>query len=163
VCEKKKIAASRFSEDVIDFLRLLHKYRVQYLIVGGEAVIFYGHARLTGDIDFFYGNSDENTENLYRALSEFWGGGISDIPGAEELQEPGIILQFGLPPNRIDLMNGISGVNFHDAWSRRVEVIVCDSDTHIPLYFLHKKDLIVNKKASGRPKDLDDIPYLEEK
>jgi hypothetical protein len=61
-----------FSKDILDFLYLLYKHQVKYLIVGGEAVIFYGHARLTGDIDFYYDRSTENVNKLFKALNKFW-------------------------------------------------------------------------------------------
>ena len=61
-----------FSKDILDFLYLLYKHQVKYLIVGREAVIFYGHARLTGDIDFYYDRSTENVNKLFKALNKFW-------------------------------------------------------------------------------------------
>ena len=61
-----------FSKDIVDFLFLLSKYKVKYVIVGGEAVIYYGHARLTGDIDIFYGLSKGNVEKLFQMLNDFW-------------------------------------------------------------------------------------------
>ena len=67
----KTIAADHFSPDIQDFIALLYKHQVRYLIVGGEAVIFYGHVRLTGDVDFFFDNDKGNAENLYKALYEF--------------------------------------------------------------------------------------------
>jgi hypothetical protein len=66
--------SSSFSPDIQEFLRLLHVHDVRYLIVGGEAVIFYGHARLTGDVDFFYDVDVDNARRLFAALDEFWGG-----------------------------------------------------------------------------------------
>jgi len=65
-----------FSLDISEFLELLYKYSVKYLIVGGEAVIFYGYARLTGDIDLFYDNTKKNVRNLFHALKDFWKGKI---------------------------------------------------------------------------------------
>lgn len=157
----KQIAASHFSSDIIDFLKLLSHYEVQYMIVGGEAVIFYGHVRLTGDVDFFYGNTEENADKLYRALIDFWGGHIPDLEGSTELRRPGLILQFGIPPNRIDLMNEVSGVAFQDAWPRRIKATVSTpGEEETAVYFMGKDDIVANKKASARPKDLDDIPYL---
>jgi hypothetical protein len=68
-----------FSDDIAEFIRLLHKFGVRYVIVGGEAVIYYGYPRLTGDVDFFYGGSKENRSALYAALLEFWDGSIPGI------------------------------------------------------------------------------------
>src|SRR5690625_2682985 len=80
-----------FSEDIEEFLQLLHKHAVRYMIVGGEAVIYYGHPRLTGDVDIFYGLSIENINRLYNALLEFWNGDIPGIKEWQELQTPSYI------------------------------------------------------------------------
>ena len=96
-----------FSEDVCEFLSLLARQEVRYLIVGGEAVIYYGHARLTGDIDIFYERTAENVRRLHAALNEFWLNDIPGIEGEDELMEKGTIFQFGVPPNRIDLISDL--------------------------------------------------------
>lgn len=101
---RKLIDASTFSPDIREFLRLLHAHGVRYLIVGGEAVIFYGHARLTGDVDFYYDIDFDNARRLFAALDEFWEGSVPGLGCPEELAAPGFIVQFGVPPNRIDLM-----------------------------------------------------------
>jgi len=98
--------SSHFSNDIIEFLLLLDRYNVQYMIVSGEAVIYYEHVRLTGDIDFFY--------------NEFWDNDLPGIQTRSELSEKGTIIQFGVPPNRIDLINEITGVSFGEAWEKRV-------------------------------------------
>ncbi len=108
---QQKISASHFSEDIQEFLSLLHRHQVEYLIVGGEAVIYYGLARLTGDVDFFYDRTPENVNRLFNALTEFWSGDIPGIEKPEELLEEGAIIQFGRPPNRIDLINAIEKVS----------------------------------------------------
>jgi hypothetical protein len=69
------VKASHFSRDIQAFLALLVSHRVKYVIVGGEAVIFHAHARLTGDVDIYYESSEENTMRLYRALEKFWRSG----------------------------------------------------------------------------------------
>ena len=154
------IEAGYFSPDILDFIVLLHRYQVRYLVVGGEAVIHYGHARLTGDIDFFYDRASENAVSLFQVLREFWSGNIPGLREANELQEPGIIIQFGLPPNRIDLLNQIDGVEFCDAWPTRVSVALQGPSGEIPLYYLGLGELIRNKEAAGRPKDQDDLNFL---
>jgi len=93
-----RIDASYFSPDIRDFIALLHHHQVRYVVVGGEAVIHYGHARLTGDIDFFYDRVTENAEALFQALHAFWSGSIPGVETAGELQEEGVIIQFGRPP-----------------------------------------------------------------
>ena len=109
------MSVSFFSKDIIEFLYLLSKFKVNYLIVGGEAVIYYGHARLTGDIDFFYERKKENVAKLYDVLDEFWDNDIPGINKPNELMQEGIVFQFGVLPNRIDLINKIENINFLDA------------------------------------------------
>lgn len=155
------VAASHFSPDTQDFIRLLHRHRVRYLIVGGEAVIYYGYVRLTGDVDFFYDRSADNAERLFAALLDFWDGDIPGVDEADELTQPDLVLQFGRPPNRIDLLNQISGATFAEAWpARRTLALVAEDGTSTPLYYVGLEHLIANKQASGRPKDLDDLSYL---
>jgi len=153
--------ASHFSPDVQEFIKLLHEYHVKYLIVGGEAVIYYGYARLTGDIDFFYEASPQNGENLYNALLQFWGGAIPGIEDRIELLEPGFVIQFGVPPNRIDLLNRIEGVRFREAWPEKHEVEIDIEGKKIPVYFISLEKLIKNKQAVKRPKDQEDLKYLQ--
>ena len=88
---------------------------MKYLIVGGEAVIYYGSARLTGDIDIYFEISEDNVSKLFKMLNEFWQGDIPGINSEKELQEPGVILQFGVPPNRVDLINKIEQLAFDEA------------------------------------------------
>lgn len=154
---------SYFSKDIQEFLILLYKYSVKYLIVGGEAVIYYGYARLTGDIDLFYENSKKNIKNLFRALHEFWDENIPGIKNIEELAKPGLIVQFGVPPNRIDLLNKITNVEFSEAWgNKKVEMVKINKNT-IPIYYIGLYELIKNKKALKRPKDIEDLKYLKKK
>ena len=156
------VEASYFSPDILDFIRLLHTHQVRYLVVGGEAVIYYGHARLTGDIDFFYDSSPENAGALFAALKVFWSGNIPGIERVEELLEEGIIIQFGRPPNRIDLLNRIDGVAFAEAWKARVTASIQSPAEEFPLYYLGLAHLIRNKEACARPKDQDDLKFLRQ-
>lgn len=156
-----RIDPSYFSPDTQELLRLLHDHRVRCLIVGGEAVIFYGHARLTGDIDLFYDRRATNAQRLHRALKEFWGGSIPGVASYRELMEAGAITQFGRPPNRVDLINRIDGVTFDDAWSTRNTVVLDAPGKPIPIHYLGLSMLIKNKEAAARPKDLDDLAYLK--
>lgn len=156
----ERIDQAYFSSDIREFIVLLHRHAVRYVVVGGEAVIHYGHARLTGDIDFFYDNSPENAVALFEVLLAFWSNNVPGLSTASELLEDGVIVQFGRPPNRIDLLNRIDGVSFAEAWASRVTVPVEVSDGPVPLHFLGLEQLIRNKEAAGRPKDLDDLAYL---
>ncbi len=155
-----QLEASYFSPDILDFIKLLHVHRVRYVVVGGEAVIYYGHARLTGDIDFFYDSSPENTAAMFAALRVFWSGNIPGIERVEELQEEGVIIQFGRPPNRIDLLNRIDGVAFAEAWEARVAATLQTPAGAFPLHYLGLAHLIRNKEACARPKDQEDLKFL---
>jgi hypothetical protein len=155
-----RIAGAHFSPDTSAFLGLLAKHAVRYLIVDGEAVIFHGYARLTGDADFFYDREPANADRLFRALREFWDGPIPGVQTAAELTDPGVIIQFGVPPNRIDLINDVDGVSFGAAWESRVEAILVMATTETPIHYMSLDDLIRNKQIVGRPKDLDDLTYL---
>jgi hypothetical protein len=108
-----------FSPDIEEFLLAFHRHQVRFLIVGGEAVIFYGYPRLTGDLDLYFDGSKENTQRLYKALEEFWGGSAPGLSDESEPRVVGVVAQFGVPPNRVDLMNQLDGVSFSEAWKGR--------------------------------------------
>lgn len=154
---------SVFSKDCIDFIRLLNNYNVKWVIVGGEAVIYYGYTRLTGDVDFFYSIDDENVQRLYNALDDFWNQNIPGDLSTGDLIRPGYFIQFGLPPNRIDLMNKIDGVVFEDVWENRVTETVRFNDSELTVNYIGLKDLINNKTSSGRNKDKEDVDFLKTK
>ena len=153
---------SLFPKDFVDLFVVLSKHSVKYLIVGAEAVIYHGFARLTGDIDIFYESSRENCRALFNALQEFWSGPVPGIGSPEDLSEQGMIFQFGYPPNRIDLINSISGVDFLQAWEDRISETLFVDQAHIPIHYIGLAALITNKEAAGRPKDLEDLRYLKE-
>jgi predicted nucleotidyltransferase len=150
-----------FSSDTREFLRLLNEHKVKYLIVGGEAVIYYGYPRLTGDVDFFYKNDPENADLLFQVLLDFWDGDIPGLNSPHELQSHGYVIQFGVPPNRIDLLNSIEGVEFEEAWQQKSIEQIAIEGIEVPIYFIGLEHLIINKRATGRNKDLEDLNYLE--
>jgi hypothetical protein len=154
------VKVENLSSDTLDFLLCLNKHGVKYLIVGGEAVIYYGYPRLTGDIDFFYGRSAQNCTRIFDALLEFWEQDIPGIATADELEESGAIFQFGVPPHRIDLINQIDGVTFEQAWESREETSLEYSGRVIDIFIMGLEQLIQNKEAVKRNKDLDDLKYL---
>ena len=156
------VDASAFSPDIQDFLRALHSHNVNFMIVGGEAVIFYGHIRVTGDIDVFYDRGHDNAVRLFNALGDFWQGDIPELNGPSELEDGGVIFQFGVPPNRIDLLNDIDGIDFESSWRQRTRVVLESTTGNVPFSYIGLEDLIQNKRASGRPKDQEDLPFLLE-
>lgn len=155
------MTGEHLAPDIRELLRLFARHRVRYLLVGGEAVIHHGYARLTGDIDLFYERTEPNARRLFAALSEFWAGEVPALAGAADLLEPDVIVQFGRPPNRIDLISALGPVNFTKAWRRRVVERIHVRPRAIPLPIISLEDLLESKRAAGRHKDLDDIEHLE--
>ncbi|MBN2400103.1 MAG: nucleotidyl transferase AbiEii/AbiGii toxin family protein [Candidatus Aminicenantes bacterium] len=145
----------RIEEDFKEFIELLNKNSVRYLIVGGYAFAFHAEPRFTKDIDFFVEGSEENAERLLNALAGFGFKNIGLVK--DDFIKSGDIVQLGVPPVRIDLMNSVSGLDFCTAWENRVTGSYGD----IPAFFVSKADLIRNKMAVGRKQDLSDIDRLQ--
>jgi hypothetical protein len=141
--------------DWSEFLQLLLSKRVKFLLVGGHAVAAHGEPRLTEDLDVFVELSRKNAENLRRALIEFGIG--SAAPTVHELLEPGRIFMLGRKPRRIDILTDIDGVTFEECWKGRTEAEF--KSTAVPV--IGRTELIKNKRASGRAKDLADLTMLE--
>jgi hypothetical protein len=157
---KNSIDSSHFSPDIVEFIRLFGAHQVRYVVVGGEAVIYHGYPRFTGDIDFFFSNAPDNVEAVFAALRQFWGGTVPGVQSAEELSEPGVIVQFGRPPNRIDLLNRIDGVEFQEAWNGKIVLRISCPAGEVKLFMIDFRNLLRNKRAAARPKDLDDLRAL---
>lgn len=115
------MTGEHLAPDIRELLRLLSRHRVRYLLVGGEAVIHHGHARLTGDVDLFYEQTQANVRRLFAALTELWVGDVPAVAGPSDLLEEDVVLQFGRPPNRIDRIRRLGSVKFGTAWRRRVK------------------------------------------
>ncbi len=137
-----------------DFLRLLNEQGVRYLVIGGYAVAVHGYVRATGDLDVFVELTEENIHRLLAALKEF--GFDTMVVSKAVLLTRGKIVRFGVPPLRLEIMNEISGVDFTRCFSSRVTEQV--GSLAIP--FIDLANLIKNKQASGRPKDLADVAEL---
>ncbi|MBS0212617.1 MAG: nucleotidyltransferase [Proteobacteria bacterium] len=140
-------------QDFKDFIRLLDEHDVHYMIVGGVAVNALGFVRMTEDIDFWLERSQENADKTLAALLEFGFGEFTK----DDLLDPKAVLMMGRPPNRIDLLTWISGCDFNDCYPRRTHALL--GGVRIPLIAL--EDLLINKKASGRPKDLGDLEEFD--
>lgn len=153
--------ASYFSADVQEFFRTLAKHEVRYVIVGGEAVVYHGHARVTNGIDFFYEPIIENAEKLYAALDEYWLGEIPGLKSMEGLLIIDATVQFGDLPNMIVMHNSLTGVSFEEAWESKVEESVRIKGKKHPLYFIGLEELVRNKRALKRPIDNEDLKYLK--
>lgn len=144
------------NQDFRDMLSALSEEGVEYLVVGAFALAAHGLPRATGDIDLFVRPTLENSRKIYRALLLF-GSPVAEIT-PETFSEPGIILQIGVPPRRIDLLTEIDGVSFAQAWSNRVSVKLGDQE----VFILSHHDMVTNKRAAGRPKDKVDLEWLEQ-
>lgn len=139
--------------DLREFIELLNASAIDFLVVGGHAVAFHGFPRFTGDIDFLLRASKDNAVRLKAVLTSF---GFDDSLDEYDMLRPGDILQLGKPPNRIDILTSISGVSFDDAWSNRDAGVLGD----IAVSFIGREELIKNKRAAGRQKDLADLEEL---
>jgi len=142
------------NSDFSDLLSLFNANNVKYLVIGGYAVIQYGEPRYTKDLDLWIRTDTANAAVVYLALKQF-GAPLSGLTEADFAEE-GYYYQMGIPPVRIDILMGIPGGNFEKAWQARNEV---DFDGLI-VPFISKEDLILTKRASGRPQDLIDAENL---
>ena len=143
------------NQDFKEFIQYLNDNSVRYLVVGGYAVAIHGHPRYTKDIDIWIEMSSENAKNLLKALKEFGFGSLG--LKSQDFLTPDQIIQLGYPPNRIDLLTTIDGVDFADCFPTKLEIIVDD----IKINFIDLNNLRKNKKASGRFQDLADLENLE--
>ena len=143
-----------FSHDFSEFVGLLQKHEVEYLIVGGYAVSIHGHPRYTGDMDVWLNQSVENARKIVQCIEEF--GFASFNLKEEDFTKADTVIQLGYPPLRIDLLTDIDGVSFTSAFENK-KVVEMEG---LQINFIGYKELIENKRASGRLKDLDDIDNL---
>jgi hypothetical protein len=142
-------------EDLRELLASLIAHRVDFLVAGGHAVAFHGYPRYTEDLDLYVRATRENGARILVALEAFGFGGLGLT--ADDFTADDRVIQLGRAPNRVDLLTRLWGVDFDDAWSRRVEA----SLDAIPVAMLGRTDLIRNKRATGRPQDLADVAALE--
>ena len=142
--------------DFLDLLRALLTADVRFMVVGAYAVGVHGRPRATKDLDVWVESSKENAPKVIRALVDF-GAPLMGLT-EEDLHTPGVGLQIGREPLRIDLLTKISGASFVDAWPDRIEAAFGDG-VRCPVIGLEA--LLVNKRAAARPQDLADVDALE--
>jgi hypothetical protein len=144
-------------KDLREFIESLNSRKVEYPIVGAHALAFHGVPRYTGDLDILVRASPENAAKLEEVLVEFSFAALRSAAGlsAADFLAPGRIVQLGLPPNRIDLLTSITGVEFEEACGR-----VAAHLHGVPVCFLGKVSLIKNKRATGRTRDKADLEAL---
>lgn len=148
----------QLNPDFRDLLRIFQECEVDYILVGAYALALHGLPRATGDLDVLVRPSAENATRVMSALRSF--GAPIDGLGIEEkdFSTPDMVVQIGVPPRRIDLLTGISGVRFEEAWSTRIQSVIDD----VSVSYLSRDAMLQNKRATGRAKDLADIERLED-
>jgi len=140
--------------DFKDFLQLLNSEKVEYLLVGGYAVGYYGYPRATGDMDIWVAATRDNAERIARVLREF--GFAAETVSPELFLEEGRVVRMGVPPMRIELLTGASGVDFQQCYAdRKVDTI-----DGVEVSLISLEHLKLNKKAAARAKDLNDLENL---
>jgi hypothetical protein len=142
-------------DDFKELLCLLNDHEVEYLIVGGWALGFHGYIRATGDMDIWIGQSDTNIQHLLNALSAF---GVPERVDTSFFKENGNAFRMGSPPLRVEIITEATGINFAASYPNRV--MIETDDIKIP--FISYLDLVKNKRASGRLRDLADLEALGE-
>ena len=143
------------NRDFVEMLCALTETEAEFLVVGAYAVAAHGHPRATGDLDIWVRPSPENAEKVFMALQVF-GAPLANL-SREDLSQLNTVFQIGVAPFRIDLLTSITGVDFSQAWQHKIEMTLEGQE----FYCMGLNDLLANKKATGRPKDLADIDSLE--
>ena len=141
-------------QDFKEFLKILNHKKIRYLLIGGYAVGYHGYPRATNDMDIFISKDIETANQMVSALKDF-GFDIPQLKDELFLKENNIV-RMGIPPMRIEIMNSISGVTFEDCYSKRI----IEEIDGVQVNIINLEHLKINKKASGRYKDLDDFENL---
>lgn len=141
--------------DFRDLLFELNAAEVRYLVVGAYAVVFHTRPRYTKDLDLWIEATPDNAARAWRALAAF-GAPMKGVTPAD-LCDPSVVFQVGVEPNRVDVLTSVTPLDFESAWSRRVRATYGDCVVH----YLSRDDLAASKRAAGRPKDLEDLRWLE--
>jgi hypothetical protein len=145
-------------KDQRDILMALNAHGVKYLVVGGHAVSIHAEPRGTKDLDVFIKADGENSRAVFAALADY-GAPLAGMSPADFNDKPTTVFQMGVPPARIDILQGIAGVEFEEAWEDRVDSLL---DDQTPAHVISREHLIQNKLAVGRFQDLADVEKLRE-
>jgi hypothetical protein len=143
------------NQDFVDLLRAFVAYDVRFLIVGAYALALHGRPRATGDLDVWVDATPENASRIVRALASF--GAPMDQVSEADFSSPGVVLQLGVPPGRIDILTALTGLAFEEAWPGRVHGVLGD----VAVDVIGRESFIRNKRATGRARDLGDIEGME--
>jgi predicted nucleotidyltransferase len=141
-----------------ELLQALNDYEVEYLIVGGYAVMKYTEPRYTKDLDVWVNHSSQNSVRVFHALAKFGAPLKPDGVTPETFASQKIVYQIGVAPIRIDILTNIDGVHFAGAWPNRVE----SAFFGVPVHLISLDDLIANKRAAGRSRDLEHLQHIQE-
>ena len=145
-----------FNDDFRDFIQALNKHDVEYILVGGYAVILHGYRRVTGDMDIWVNRTKENYSKITLAFAEF-GLPLFEMTLQKFLDvDTADVFSYGRPPISIDIITKLKGVEFDDAFAQAQFF----NEEGLTIRFIHLNNLIQAKKAAGRHKDLDDIEKL---
>ena len=144
------------SQDFREFIELLNKHEVCYLMVGGYALSYHSRPKFTQAIDFWIDKNKENAKKVLRVLEDFGFGGLGI--SIADLTTSGKIIQLGVEPLRIDLLTSVDGLQFENAYKEKVQGHYYD----VPVDIISLDDLIRNKKASSRKKDQQDLEWIEQ-
>ena len=142
--------------DFCELLECFNAARVKAIIVGAYALGYHGAPRMTGDLDLLVQPSAENARQVIAALAAFGFGEVG--LSAADFQQPDVVVQLGVPPVRVDLLTGITGVTWEEAWAGRI----AGEFGGVPVAFIGLTELRRNKLATGRHKDLADLEALGE-
>jgi len=145
---------TRLPHDFKEFLKLLNAHQVEYLLIGGYAVGYYGYPRATADMDIWIAVNPDNADKIVAVLKEF--GFDSSELSPEMFLKQWQIIRIGVPPVRIEIATTISGVNFSECFAQRVVVELDGVKTNL----ISLNHLKINKKASARHQDLADLEHL---
>jgi hypothetical protein len=148
------MATPSLPQDFKEFLKSLNAHGVEYLVVGGYAVGYYGYPRATADIDLWVAIHPDNAARVVQAIRAFGFDQPALTPTL--LLKPDQIIRMGMPPFRIEVMTTISGVRFEECHAART---LADLDG-VPVPIIGLEQLKHNKRAAGRFKDLDDLEHL---
>ena len=144
------------TKDMKELIRIFNEHGVEYLLVGGYAFGVHAQPRATNDLDLFIRANADNSNAVFRALCKF-GVPLHGLT-AKDFRDAETGLQIGLPPNRIDILQQISGVTFDEAWKDHVDAMI-EGDT--PTYVISRENLIKNKLAAGREQDILDVKQIQ--
>jgi hypothetical protein len=148
------MATIQLLPDFKEFLKLLNSKEVEYLLVGGYAVNYYGYSRATADIDIWVATNEATANKMVDLLTEF--GFATASLSTELFLRKDRVVRMGVPPFRIEVLTGLSGIDFRECYEKRVVDVIDGIEVNI----LSLQHLKINKKASGRLKDLNDIELL---